>query len=170
MPNINILTIGGNLTRDPELRVTPRGTSVCTFTVANNSTWTDSEGQPREEVCFLDVEAWGRTGETIAKHFSRGSPIIVWGKLKYDTWDDKQSGQKRSKHRLKVMWPAGGFDFCGRVGAGGDAGAPREEPPGDGHVTTANDSTQTEPPAARPAPPPRHPATRPTDTDDDVPF
>jgi len=99
----------GNMVRDPEIRVTPKGTAICQFGIAVSRTWKDESGQLREEVAFIDCEAWGRTGENISKYFTKGKPIFVEGRLKLDTWEDKTSGQKRS--RLKVVLET--FQFIG---------------------------------------------------------
>lgn len=109
MANINNVIIGGNLTRDPEVRVTPKGTSVAQFTIGNNRKWRDDGGQDREEVAFIDCEAWGKTAENIAKYFAKGRPIIVEGRLKQEQWEDKQTGQKRSRVKVSV----GQFHFVG---------------------------------------------------------
>lgn len=101
MSSYNKVILLGNLTRDPELRVTPRGTSICQFGIAVNREFKDEGGAKREEVTFIDVEAWGKQAELIAKYLVKGRPILFEGRLKLDQWDDKQSGQKRSK--LKVV-------------------------------------------------------------------
>ena len=87
----------GNLTRDPELRYTPKGTAVAKLGLAINRTWRGEDGQQQEETTFVDVDAWGRQAETLGKYMQKGRPILVEGRLRYDTWDDKQTGQKRSK-------------------------------------------------------------------------
>lgn len=92
MPNINITIIAGHLTRDPELKQLPSGTSVCEFAVAVSRKWKD-----KEEVSFFDVTAFGKTGEFVNQYFNKGKAILVQGRLKQDRWEDKQSGQKRSK-------------------------------------------------------------------------
>ncbi len=99
----------GNLTRDPELRVTPKGTAIAQFGIAANKKWKDENGQAREKVCFLDVEAWGKTAENLVKYFTKGNPIYLCGSLELDTWDDKTTGAKRSKHKLVVER----FEFIG---------------------------------------------------------
>lgn len=118
---MNLVIIKGNTTRDVELRYLPNGTPVGQFAVAVNRKWKDNNGELREEVTFVDVECWGKTAETIAKFFGKGSPILVNGRLKQDTWDDKQTGQKR--HRMKVVLNS--FEFCGdtKAAAGGGEGA-----------------------------------------------
>lgn len=119
---MNICILKGNLTRDPELRYTPKGTAVAGFGVAINRTWLDESGQKREEVDFFDCEAWGKTGEFVGKFFTKGKPILITGRLKLDQWDDKQSGQKRSKVKVVVER----VDFCG--GDKPSDGQPRRQP------------------------------------------
>src|SRR5690606_10054060 len=101
MASYNKVILLGNLTRDPELRVTPKGTAICQFGLAVNRKFRDASGSTREEVTFVDIEAWDKQGENISKFCTRGSPLLVEGRLKLDQWDDKTSGQKRSK--LKIV-------------------------------------------------------------------
>ncbi|MBI3876431.1 MAG: single-stranded DNA-binding protein [Verrucomicrobia bacterium] len=127
--NINKVLIAGNLTRDPELRYTPQGTAVAQIGVAVNRTYTSQSGERKEEVTFVDVEAWGKTAETIGQYLKKGRPVFIEGRLKLDQWDDKQTGQKRS--RLKVVCDQ--FHFLdsggGRAGGEGGAQAPRAAKP-----------------------------------------
>jgi single-strand DNA-binding protein len=118
MANLNKVMLIGNLTRDPELRVTPRGTAVCTFSLAVNRKFKDDAGGEREEVTYIDVEAWGRSGENIAKYCARGKPLFVEGRLRLDQWEDKTTKEKRSK--MKVVLE--NFQFLGgaRPGASGE--------------------------------------------------
>lgn len=116
MANLNKVMLIGNLTRDPELRVTPRGTGICTFALAMNRKFKDEAGGEREDVTFVDVEAWGKQGEVIAKWCSKGSPLFVEGRLRLDSWEDKNTKEKRS--RMKVVLE--NFQFLGgNVRAGG---------------------------------------------------
>jgi single-strand DNA-binding protein len=151
---INHLTIQGNLTRDPELRVTPKGTAICSFGIAHNRKWKDESGTEREDVCFLDVEAWGKTGETIAKFFTKGGQIIVEGPIKFDQWEDKTTQAKRSKHKLS----AEKFHFCGQSKGGEGQGQQG------GEQQQRSPERHTPPPraAAKPQPP--------ENLDEDVPF
>lgn len=92
----------GNLTRDPEIRSLPSGATVTNFGLAVNETWTDkASGEKREEVCFVDVDAWGRQGEVVLEYFSKGKPILIEGKLKFRTWE-ADDGTKRSKHSVTM--------------------------------------------------------------------
>lgn len=101
MANFNKVLLMGNLTRDPEVRYTPKGTAVCQLGLAVNRTWKDESGQDKEEVTFVDIEVWGKQAETASKYLSKGRPVFVEGRLKLDSWEDKESGQKRNK--LKVV-------------------------------------------------------------------
>lgn len=98
----------GNLTRDVEKKYTPKGTCIASLSLACNRTYTFNE-QKHEEVTFVDIEAYGKQAETIAEYCKKGRPLYVEGRLKLDTWDDKQTGQKRSK--MKVVLE--GFQFIG---------------------------------------------------------
>lgn len=101
--------ITGNLTRDPELRTTPSGSSVCSFSVAVNRTYRDASGEQKESVSFLDCSAWGKLGEMISQYAKKGSSVLVSGRLDQRSWDDKTTGQKRS--RVEII--AEDFNFLG---------------------------------------------------------
>lgn len=110
MSNLNKVFLMGNLTRDVEMKFTPGGTAVAAFGMAINRKWFDkSTGEQREEVTFVDLEAWGKTAETIHTHLHKGSPLFIEGRLKLDSWEDKTTKQKRSK--LKVV--VDNFQFIG---------------------------------------------------------
>jgi single-strand DNA-binding protein len=124
MPSLNKVLLMGNLTRDPELRVTPKGTSICQFSLAINRQFKMESGETREEVIYVDIEAWGKQGETIAKYVTKGRPLFVEGRLRLDQWEDKNTKEKRS--RMKVVLE--NFQFLGDSrGGGGGAGAPAGE-------------------------------------------
>lgn len=160
MANLNRVLLIGNLTRDPELRVTPKGTAICQFALAVNRSFKDESGQTREETTFIDIEAWGRQGETISKYCTKGRPLFVEGRLRLDQWEDKASGQKRS--RMKVVLE--NFQFLGGRGEGGPAGGG----PGGGADEGVDQTPERHSPpartASRPAPPPQD------NLDEDVPF
>src|ERR1041385_5353025 len=120
MANFNKVILAGNLTRDPELRYTPKGTAIAKFGLAINRTWTNETGEKKEEVTFVDVDAFSRQAEVIAQYLKKGRPILVEGRLRLDTWDDKQTNQKRS--RLGVVLE--GFQFVDSKGTsdGGSMG------------------------------------------------
>jgi single-strand DNA-binding protein len=91
----------GNLTRDPEIKYTPKGTAIAAFGIAVNRSYTTETGEKREEVTFVDLEAYARVAEIIGEYTKKGNPIYIEGRLKLESWDEKASGQKRSK--LKVI-------------------------------------------------------------------
>ncbi|MSU57691.1 MAG: single-stranded DNA-binding protein [Pedosphaera sp.] len=123
MASFNKVILAGNLTRDPELRYTPKGTAIAKIGLAVNRTWTGEDGVKKEEVSFIDVEAWGRQGEVIAQYMKKGRPLLIEGRLKLDTWEDKNTKQKVSK--LKVVLESFSFiDSKGGDGGGGSAPAP----------------------------------------------
>lgn len=97
MASFNKVLLIGNLTREPELRYLPAGTAICKIGMAINSKFKGKDGQMKEEVTFVDVDCFGKTAENIGKYMRKGSPILIEGRLKLDTWDDKQTNQKRSK-------------------------------------------------------------------------
>jgi single-strand DNA-binding protein len=149
MASFNRVILVGNLTRDPELRYLPKGTAVAQLGVAVNRQWKSDSGEAREEVTFVDVEAFGRSAEVIGQYLKKGRPILIEGRLKLDTWEDKQTNQKRSK--LKVVLESFQFLDAGR-GEGAPAGAPAA-----GRRPVAGDSGPVSEPEAPPV-------------DDDVPF
>ena len=112
--------ITGNLTRDPELRTTPNGANVCSFSVAVNRVYRDSNGEQKEDVSFIDCSAWGKSGEIIAQYAKKGSGILVSGRLEQRSWEDKE-GQKRSRVEIVVE----DFNFVGGNGDGGASGGSR---------------------------------------------
>jgi single-strand DNA-binding protein len=101
MASYNKVLLMGNLTRDPEVRYTPKGTAVAQLGLAVNETYTTAAGDQKEETIFVDIDVWGRQAETAGQYLSKGRPVFVEGRLRLDTWDDKETGQKRSK--LKVV-------------------------------------------------------------------
>jgi single-strand DNA-binding protein len=100
MPNLNKVMLMGNLTRDPELRRTPRGTAVTQIGLAVNRSWKNDAGEKQEETTFVDVEFFGRTAEVAQEYLAKGRSVYVEGRLKLDQWDDKDTGQKRQKMRV----------------------------------------------------------------------
>src|SRR4029077_8730095 len=107
MANFNKVILAGNLTRDPELRYTPKGTAIAKIGMAINRTWKTETGETKEEVTFVDVDAFGRQAEVVAQYMKKGRPLLVEGRLKLDQWEDKNTHQKQSK--LKVVLE--GFSF-----------------------------------------------------------
>ncbi len=108
MANFNKVILMGNLTRDPELRVTPGGLAICKFGLAVNRQYTTKDGEKREETTFVDIDAFGRQAETISKYVQKGRPLMVEGRLRLDQWEGKD-GEKRSK--LNVVLE--NFQFVG---------------------------------------------------------
>ncbi len=159
MASFNQVILVGNLTRDPELRVTPKGTAICQFGLAVNRQFKDESGQTRDETTFVDIEAWGKQGELVAKYLTKGSPALVQGRLKLDQWEDKQTQQKRSK--LKVVLENVQFLSSRGAGGGGQSGGGEES-----FDQSAPVERHTPPPRAnsRPTPPPQE------NIDEDVPF
>ena len=116
----------GNLTRDPELRYTPKGTAVAKLGLAVNRTWRDAEGQQQDETTFVDVDAFGKQAETLGQYMQKGRPVLVEGRLKLDQGEDKNTGQKRSK--LGVILER--FSFVGGgTQAGGNTSSPQSSAP-----------------------------------------
>ena len=118
MFNLNNVQLAGNLTRDPELR-NAGGKSVCAFSLAINRQWKDKSGEKKEDVTFVECEAWERTGELVSQYLSKGSSCFVEGRLKMDTWEDKDGG-KRSKLKVVAM----NVQFTGTPKAKEDAPLP----------------------------------------------
>ena len=114
MRGFNKVVLMGNLTRDPELRTTPNGSNVCSFSLAVNRTWRNASGEQQEAVDYIDCNIWGKPAEIINQYMKKGSGILVSGRLQQRSWE--QEGQKRSKVEVVVE----DFNFVG--GGGGDGG------------------------------------------------
>ena len=91
----------GNLTRDPEVTTLPSGTSICKLSLATNRRFKRQDGEPGEETLFVDCTAFGRVGEVMGQYLSKGSPVMIEGRLKLDRWEDKE-GNPRSKHQVVI--------------------------------------------------------------------
>lgn len=107
MASFNKVILCGNLTRDPELRFTPKGTAIAQFGLAINRQWTAESGEKKEDVCFVDCKCFGKSAENLAKYTSKGHPLLIEGRLDLDEWEDKESGKKRQKLNVVVE----GFQF-----------------------------------------------------------
>ena len=160
MASFNKVILAGNLTRDPELRYTPKGQAVARLGLAINRTWKTETGEAKEEVTFVDVDAWGRQAEVLAQYLKKGRPLLVEGRLRLDTWEDKNTHQKQSK--LKVVLESFAF-LDGKPDAQGTPPAPAPY--------------RSPAPASPASPPPPHPASPPVAEEemgpplgDDVPF
>jgi single-strand DNA-binding protein len=128
---MNRTILKGNLTREVELRYTPKGTAVGEFSIAVNRKWKDQQtNEMKEEVVFLECQAWSRQAEVIAQHFTKGSPILVEGRLAQNKWLDKETGKQRSKTLVVVEQ----FEFCGDARGGKAMPAPVSKP-GVGNAT-----------------------------------
>lgn len=123
MASFNKVILVGNLTRDPELRYTPKGTAIAKIGIAVNRVWTNEAGEKKEEVTFVDVDVFGRTAENVGQYMRKGRPILIEGRLRLDQWDDKQTGQKKSK--LGVV--AETVQFLGSPAGEGGAPAPARQ-------------------------------------------
>jgi single-strand DNA-binding protein len=152
MANFNKVILIGNLTRDPELRYTPKGTAIAKIGLAINRTWRTDTGETKEEVTFVDVDAFGRQAETLGQYMKKGRPIMIEGRLRLDTWEDKQTNQKRS--RLGVVMESFQFlDFNKPAEGSGAPLPPKGRPAQPG-------GSESEPPAPDAVSP----------EEDDVPF
>jgi single-strand DNA-binding protein len=148
MASFNRVILAGNLTRDPELRYTPKGTAIARLGIACNRKWKSETGELREEVTFVDVDAFGKQAETIGQYLKKGRPILIEGRLRLDQWEDKQSGQKKSK--LGVVLES--FQFLDSGGGRGESAPAASRP--SAAPAPASEGADAEPP-------PEH---------DDVPF
>jgi len=157
MPNLNKVMLMGNLTRDVELKYTQSNQAVANLGLAVNRRWKTPEGEDREEVTFVDCEAWGRTAETLQKYLSKGRPVFIEGRLKLDQWE--KEGQKHSKMRVVVE----GFQFIdskqGSSGGGGGGGGDEYAPP----ARSARPAASRGGSSPGPTPPPQM-------GEDDIPF
>jgi single-strand DNA-binding protein len=149
MASFNKVILLGNLTRDPEVRYTPKGSAVCDLGIAVNRVYTTEGGERREEVTFVDVVLWARLAEIAGEYLRKGRPIFIEGRLQMDSWDDKQTGQRRTKLRVvgESMQLLGG-----RPGAG------------------ASESAEEDRSAGNKASAPPKPAMRAEPDDDEIPF
>ena len=148
MASYNKVILMGNLTRDPQMKYLPSQTAVVEFGLACNRRYKTQSGEQKEEVTFVDCTAFGRTGEVINQYFTKGKPIFIEGRLKYDQWEDKQGGGKRSK--LSVV--AENFQFIGgRDGGGGGGGGGGRSVEGDDQRTDRM-PPRGQPVQGRPAP------------------
>jgi single-strand DNA-binding protein len=185
MASYNKVLLMGNLTRDPQLKYLPSQTAVAEFGLACNRKFKTAQGEEREEVTFVDVAAFGKTGELINQYFTKGKPIFIEGRLKYDQWEDKQGGGKRSKLTVVVD----NFQFIGGRDGGGGGGGAGGGGGGGGHTQSyeseGGGEDQRPPPRQAPArPAAQRPPARPAPAapaeppfgeeqqfkDDDIPF
>lgn len=177
MANLNKVMLIGNLTADPDVRQTPRGTSLTELRLAvNRVTNGSNEGERREETTFLDVTCWGRTAEIAGQYLSKGRPVFIEGRLQMDTWEDKQTGQKRS--RIRIV--AENLQLLGGRGDGPQGGGQRSYNNGgyqqDGGYQQGGGGYQQggsyghAPQGGYNAQQPSSPSPMPMEEDDDIPF
>lgn len=160
MASYNKVFLLGNLTRDPEVRYTPKGSAVADIGIAVNRQYTLDNGEKREEVTFVDVTLWGRQAEVAGEYLKKGRSVFIEGRLQLDTWDDKASGQKRSKLKVigEMMQMLGGRPSGGGGGGGGDESSGEEAP---ARSTKSSGGSRS-------APPPKGGSSEPDD--DEIPF
>ena len=157
MANLNKVMLIGNLTRDPELRYTPSGKAVAEFGLAINRVWYNDQKQKQEETTFVDITLWARQAEIAQQYLTKGSPAYIEGRLSLDTWDDKATGQKRSK--LKVVG-----DTLQLLGSRNQAGGGAPSQGGPPHASHAPQQRSGPPQGASAAPPEEF------QEEDDIPF
>src|SRR3954469_12935977 len=165
MASYNRVLLMGNLTRDPQLKFLPNQTQVVEFGLAMNRRYKTATGEDREEVCFVECAAFGRTAEVINQYFTKGKPIFIDGRLKFDQWEDKQGGGKRSKLSVVVenFQFIGGRERGGGPGGGGRGGCYEAEGGGQ-HPVRPPPPPQRAPMNRGPAPqqrPPQQPPQQP---------
>ena len=173
MPNLNRVMLIGNLTRDPEVKYTPKGTAIADIGLAINRVWKNESGEKQEETTFVDVTLWGRQAEIAKEYLTKGRPVYIEGRLQLDSWDDKQTGQKRTKLKVtgEQLQLLGARD--GASGGGGGYSGGRGE--SSSSAADEYDQRPARPQPSRPAPAqgggkPKPAAPPPQDDDDDIPF
>lgn len=182
MASFNKVILAGNLTRDPEYRVTPNGAQICNIGIAVNRKFTTQSGEQRDDTTFVDAVAWGKTGETISKHFSKGKPILIEGRLKTESWQTQQ-GENRSKLVIDIQsfsfiesrdssgsnnQNQGGYQPRGSTQSPPQPGAPAQGQPAPFNQAPPAPTPQSTAPA--PQSPPGGQYHPDNDQDEDVPF
>ena len=117
--------VAGNVTRDPEMRTTPSGAQVCSFAIAVNRSFKDASGAQQDQVSYLDCVAWGKSAEIITQYIKKGSQLLVSGRLEQRSWEDKTSGQRRSRTEIVVE----DFSFIGGSNGGNTGASTRSSAP-----------------------------------------
>lgn len=172
MASYNKVILMGNLTRDPELRVTPSGLQICKFSIAINRVFSTADGERREEVTYVDLDSFGKQADVISKYMTKGRSIMVEGRLKLDQWDDKNTGEKRS--RLGVVVENFQFLGDGRRDSGSGDSMPGAASGNYDEVSPPQRAQRAAPahraPQVRAAPPPPSMPEGDHSLDDDVPF
>lgn len=193
MANLNKVMLIGNLTADPDVRTTPRGTPVTELRIAvNRVTSGPNEGERREEATYLDVTCWGRTGEIAAQYLAKGRPVFIEGRLQQDTWEDKQTGQRRSRIRIVAenlqllgsrdgapqgggnggyqQQRSGGYNNGGGYSNGGGNYGNNNGGYGNGGGNYGNNGGYQRPQYQQQSRPQQAPAPMPAEEEDDIPF
>ena len=165
MPNLNKVQLMGNITRDPEVRYTPKGTAVTDIGLAINRNYSTDDGDRREETTFVDITFWGRQAEVIGEYMKKGRPLYVEGRLQLDQWEDKNSGQQRS--RLKVI--GDNFQFLGGRDEGGQRGGGQGQQSSQ-QVAPQQQSQQSQQSQQQAPAQQNYDPIPPSDDDDDIPF
>ena len=156
MASYNRVILMGNLTRDPEMKYIPSGTAVTNFGLAISERYTDRQtGEQKENVCFVDVEAWGRQAEIVNEYLTKGSPVFIEGSLKFDSWET-EDGSKRSRLSVRVFR----LQLIGGRRDGDEMGG--------GYADAQPAASSGQPASYQEAPAPQ--ASAPSATDDDIPF
>jgi len=157
--SLNKVLLMGNLTRDPEVKYTPKGTAVGDLAIAINDSYKAQDGSIKETVTYVDIEVWGRTAENCKQYLTKGRPVFVEGQLRLDQWE--QDGQKRSKLKVRALSvqflgsPSGG-------GQGGRSGGNYSSERSSSSSAATSESSRPAPSVSEDAPPPPN--------DDDIPF
>jgi len=171
MANLNKVMLIGNVTRDPEIRYTPKGTALVDLGLAVNRRYTAENGEKREETTFVDITFWGRTAEIANEYLKKGRSVYVEGRLQLDSWDDKATGQKRSKLQIvgEEMQMLGSREGSGGGSRETSGGSDYDEEPRSSRP--ASRPTQQQRPQGRPATQPKAPVDPDLDVEgDDIPF
>jgi len=155
MASLNKVFLLGNLTRNPELRYTPGGAAVCNFGIAVNRRFSTAQGEDREETCFVEIEVWGRQAQLCQQYLTKGAPALVEGRLRYDSWEDRETGRRRS--RLLVRADRVQFLSAPARSSAAFTDEPAAPPPAAGR-------------RAEPAEPPPFEEPPSDDSEDDIPF
>lgn len=172
MGNLNKVMLIGNVTRDPEIRYTPKGTALVDLGMAMNRRYTAENGEKRDETTFVDVTLWGKLAELAEQYLKKGRSVYIEGRLQLDTWDDKKTGEKRSKlhvvgEEMQFLSPR----ESGEGRGGGSQGGESEEQPQPEHRPARTESRPAQRPPARPAAPPKPAADPDLDVEgDEIPF
>ena len=156
--SLNKVLLMGNLTRDPEVKYTPKGTAVCDLAMAINDSFKAQDGTIKETVTYVDVEVWGRTAENCKQYLTKGRPVFVEGQLRLDQWETPQ-GEKKSRMKVRA-------DRVQFLGGGGGAGGGGSRPSGGSQPAAAPSETgrtSARPPVVSEDRPP-------VQQDDDIPF